>query len=38
MKIIEVIPTLDTGGAERLVCDLSISLSKENEVEVFCFI
>ncbi|EOU1468760.1 glycosyltransferase [Clostridium perfringens] len=36
MKIIEVIPTLDTGGAERLVCDLSISLSKENEVEVFC--
>ncbi len=36
MKIIEVIPTLDTGGAERLVCDLSISLSKENDVEVLC--
>lgn len=35
MKIVQVIFNLSSGGAERLVVDLSNELSKENEVTVF---
>lgn len=35
MKILEIIPIFDEGGAERFVIDLSNELSKLNGVEVF---
>jgi len=37
MKILEIIPNLESGGAERFVVDLSNELSKTNEVVLVLF-
>lgn len=37
MKILEIIPVLDEGGAERFVTDLSNSLAKNNDVSLLLF-
>ena len=37
MKILEIIPQLATGGAERLVVDLCYELSKTQEVFLLVF-
>jgi glycosyltransferase involved in cell wall biosynthesis len=37
MKILEIIPNLDSGGAERFVVDLSNEFSKTNEVVLVLF-
>ena len=36
-KILEIIPTLGCGGAERIVVDLSNELAKSAEVTILCF-
>lgn len=37
MKILEIIPVLDEGGAERFVTDLSNSLAKKHDVTLLLF-
>ena len=37
MKILEIIPTLSSGGGERFVVDLANELSRENNVTLLVF-